>query len=95
MANSIYNKYKNLNQGFTRPPQNNGLGNILAQLHQVQQNPSAILDILAQSGKINQQQYQELQQYKNNPQQIVNYLYNHGNANELEQAKQQMNNLNM
>ena len=96
MANSIYNKYRNINQGFSRPPQNNGgLLNILSQLRQVQQNPGAILDIMLQNGRITQQQYQEMQQYKDNPQMLVQYLMQHGHASEINQAQQQANNLNM
>lgn len=92
MASQLFNKYKNLGQGFM-PSQNKM--NILTQLAQVQKNPGYIIDILLQSGKINQQQYQELQQYKNNPQAIAEYLMNHGNADAINQAKQQANNFNI
>jgi len=51
-------------------------------------NPGAILDILLQNGKINQQQYSELQQYKNNPEAVGNYLISHGKQNEIYQAEQ-------
>ena len=94
MANSIYNKYRNISQNIPRPPQNN-IMNLISQLRQVQQNHGHILDILLESGKINQQQYQELQPYKDNPQQIYNYLCNCGNTNELNKAIQQARGLNI
>lgn len=51
-----------------------------------------ILDILLQSGKINNQQYNELQPYKNDPQQIASYLMNSGNANKLNEIMNKVNN---
>lgn len=81
MGNPLYNL---LNRN-----QNNGMINIINQVRQLQNNPGMILDILAQNGKITQQQYNELQPYRNNPQEIYNYLFDHGNADQLNQAQQQ------
>ena len=53
MPNPLFNRFGNMNQ--------NSGGNILHQLAQIKKNPSAILDILLQNGKINQQQYNDLQ----------------------------------
>ena len=82
MPNPLFNRFGNV--------QNNGFqgDNIITQLARIKKNPGAILDILLQNGKINQQQYSDLQQYKNNPQAIVNYLTQHGNANQINQAQQ-------
>lgn len=66
----------------------NNLLNILNQYAQIKNDPGKIIDILVQNGKINQQQYNELQPMRNNPQQIVNYLFQHGNANQINQAQQ-------
>ena len=87
MANPLYNMLMNNSVGMNFKP--NNVMNIISQVRQLQNNPGQILDILLQSGKINQQQYNELQPYKNNPQQIFNYLVNNGNANALKQAQQQ------
>lgn len=87
MSNPLFNKFG----GMTH--QNNYRGNILSQIAQVKRNPGAILDILLQSGKINQQQYGELQPYKNNPQAIFQYLLNSGKQNELRDAEQAINQL--
>ena len=65
-----------------------GIVNALKQYRQLQNNPGAILDILLQNGKINNQQYNELQPIRNDPQQIVNYLVQHGNASQINQAQQ-------
>ena len=88
MMNPLYNRYGG---GSSYIPQNknNNFVNLLKQFSQVQRNPSAILDILLNNGKINQQQYNDLQPYRNNPQQIFNYLMNNGKANELNIAQQQ------
>jgi len=67
---TVTSMFNNLNAGSGRIS-NNSVGfanNLLTQARQCQQNPNAILDILAQAGKINQQQYQELQQYNGNAQ---------------------------
>lgn len=92
MANPLFNRF-----GNTQPRGNgNGLLNILNQYKQIQNDPGKILDVLLNNGKINQQQYDELQPMRNNPQQIVNYLSQHGNASQINQASQmisQMNNL--
>ena len=80
----LYNLLNNINR-------NNGGNNILSliyQAKQMQNNPGQVLDILLYNNKIDQQQYNELQQYKNNPWQVFNYLMNHGNSNELNQAQQ-------
>ncbi len=57
----------------------------------VKNNPGAILDILLQKGKINQQQYYELQQYKNNPEAIGRYLINSGYGDAINYAERQIN----
>ena len=84
MPNPLYNKF-----GGNRQP-----NNILSQLIQVQKNPAAILDILLQNGKINQQQYNDMKPFGNNPEQIVNYLVQHGNSNQINQATQMANQIN-
>ena len=91
MAN-LFDQFKNISAP-TRMPQNNNSMNILSMYKQVQNNPSMIVDILLQSGKINQAQYNDLQAYKNNPQMIVNYLLSNGNNGELSKIISQLNNL--
>lgn len=88
MPNNLFNRFGNmgLNQNYA----NTG-NNIKSQLAQLRRNPGAILDILFQNGKINQQQYFDLQQYKNNPEMIGRYLINNGKANEINQAQQDAN----
>lgn len=87
MGNSLFNRFGNTG--------NNSIGNsgnnILSYITQVQKNPEVILDILMQNGKINQQQYNELQQFKNNPKDIVYYLLNNGNPNQKNQMQQSIN----
>lgn len=87
MATSLFNRFGNPGWQQNYQPQRNST-NILHQLAMLKNNPGAILDILLQNGKINQQQYSELQQYKNNPQAIGNYLISHGKQNEIYQAEQ-------
>ena len=89
MPTPLFNRFGNFGgrQNY-QPPRNPG-NNILHQLAMLKNNPGAILDILLQNGKINQQQYSELQQYKNNPSAIGNYLINHGKQNEIYQAEQE------
>lgn len=96
MSNPLFNKFGGGN--YYSPPQRmmpqnsgNGLINLIRQYKQIQNNPGAILDILLQNGKINQQQYNELQSVRNNPQQIFNYLSQHGNASQLNMAQQMFN----
>lgn len=81
MPNSLFNKFGNIGRQHT--PQNN----IFAQLMSLRSNPGGILDILLQSGKINQQQYTELQPYKNNPEAIGKYLINCGKGVEISNAE--------
>lgn len=90
MPGSLFNRFGNANQNYQR----NNSGNIISQLAQVKKDPGAILDILLRNGKINQQQYNDLQQYRNNPEMIGQYLINHGKANEIGQAEQQVNQMN-
>lgn len=90
MPGSLFNRFGNANQNYQR----NNSGNIISQLAQVKKDPGAILDILLRNGKINQQQYNDLQQYRNNPEMIGQYLINHGRANEIGQAEQQANQMN-
>lgn len=76
MANPLFNMLAgNIN--------NSPVTNIISQYQQLQKDPGKIVDILYQNGKINQQQFNELQPIKNNPEQIVNYLSKNGNSNLL------------
>ena len=91
MANPLFNKFGN-NQSFgMRSGGNNGILGLINQYRQIQNDPGRILDILLNSGKINQQQYNDLQSVRNNPQQIINYLSMNGNVNQLNQASQMAN----
>jgi hypothetical protein len=54
----------------------------------VSRSPGVILDIMLNNGKINRQQYNDLQQFRNNPEMICKYLMNNGRANELNYAQQ-------
>lgn len=85
MPNNLFNRFGNMNSNQNYANTSN---NIISQLAQLRRNPSAILDILFQNGKINQQQYSDLQQYKNNPEMIGRYLINNGKASEISQAQQ-------
>ena len=97
MINPLFNRfggtYKPNNQTGGINNSGSGIINALRQYRQLQNDPGAILDILLQNGKINQQQYNELQPMRNNPQQIVNYLAQHGNSSQINQAKQMANDL--
>ena len=86
MPSFIRNKFDNMSQFVS----NQSRLNISNQIKMIQEDSGAILDILLQNGKINQQQYAELQPYRNNPQMIFNYLSNNGNYNELNGYKQQV-----
>lgn len=88
MANPLFNRFGNFNN---YQPRNNG-NSILAQIAQLKRDPGSILDIMLNNGKINQQQYNELQQYRNNPEMIGKYLINNGKANEINNAADQANN---
>lgn len=90
MANPLFNRFGNQNNQQYYGQRNQG-NNIISQLAMLKKNPGAILDILIQNGKINQQQYNDLQQYKNNPEMIGKYLINSGKANEINQAEQTAN----
>ena len=83
MPNPLFNKFGNNNAS-----RGGGLLNILNQYKQIQNDPGKILDVLLNNGKINQQQYNELQPMRNDPKQIFTYLSQHGNANQLNQAQQ-------
>lgn len=72
---------------------NSPVGNIMIQYMQLKQDPGKILDLLFQNGKINMQQYNDLQPYRNNPQAIVNYLSMNGNANQINNAENLANQL--
>ena len=101
MGNPLYNMFTNMmmnrviGQGQSFPPGGGGgnTPNIYQQIQMLQRDTGAILDILAMSGKINQQQYSELQPYKNDPQKMVQYLINNGRADEIGKAQQDANNL--
>ena len=84
MPNDLFNRYGNMNNY-------NGATNIFSQLAMLRKNPAMILDILLQNGKINQQQYNDLQQFKNNPEMIGKYLINNGMRNEINHAQQVAN----
>ena len=85
MPNSLFNKYGNTGQQY-RP-----YNNLVTQLMSLRNNPGGILDILLQNGKINQQQYAELQPYKNNPELIGKYLINSGFGGDIKNAEQDAN----
>lgn len=70
---------------------NNNNNNFYDQLQMVKRDSGAILDILLQNEKINNQQYMELQPYRNNPAMIVNYLMNHGYADQINAMANRMN----
>lgn len=95
MGNPLFNRFGNGFYGTNNAVQNpsNNIFNILRQYRQIQNDPGAILDILFQHGKIDQQQYNELWPMRNNPQQIVNYLSQHGKANQINQAQQIANSI--
>lgn len=76
MSNNLFQKFGNMVS--SHQTMNNTSVNILSQLAMLKNNPGGILDILLQSGKINQLQYNQLQPYRNNPEAIVNYLINNG-----------------
>lgn len=86
---SLFQRFNALNQQANT----GGQRNMLSQFMNLKNNPSQIVDMLLQSGKITQQQYAELQQYKNNPEQIGMYLMNHGAAPQLNYLIQQLNNI--
>ena len=84
MSNPLFNRFGN----NPAPRSGGGLLNILNQYRQIQNDPGKILDVLLNNGKINQQQYNDLQPMRNNPKQIVEYLSTHGNASQINQAQQ-------
>lgn len=90
MANFLFQRYGN-NQQRNIQQRNNQ--NIISQLMSLRNNPGGILDILFQSGKINQQQYNELQPYKNDPETIGRYLINNGWSDQIKQSEQVANQL--
>lgn len=49
-----------------------GIGDVIRIYQQVRQNPSMLSQILLQNGRINQNQYQAMQNM--NPQEMANYL---------------------
>lgn len=92
MPNFLFNRFGAGNQSSRPPAAGN---NIISQLAQIKRNPSAILDILLQNGKITQSQYNDLQPYKNNPEMIGRYLMNSGHAGEINQAQQMANQMGL
>ena len=100
MPNNLFNRFGNANSNINNQNYSSGnslpYNNIIAQFMQLNNNPGLILDIMLRNGKINQQQYNELQPYKNNPEMIGQYLMNNGKINEINNAtqlaKQKMNN---
>lgn len=93
MGNPLFNRFGGGYQPNNQVNNSGGIIGALRQYRQLQNDPGAILDILLHNGKINQQQYNELQPMRNNPQQIVNYLAQHGNASQINQAQQIANGL--
>lgn len=87
MPNFLFNRFGNNNLQQS----NNNNNNLINQFMSLRNNPSGILDILIQKGKITQQQYNDLQSYKNNPEAIVKYLINNGCSNEIKHAEQAAN----
>lgn len=87
MATPLFQRYGNYQQ------QNQLRGNLAYQMAMLKNNPGYILDILLQSNKITQAQYNELQPYKNNPEAIGRYLINSGKQGEINQAEQTANNM--
>lgn len=84
MSNPLFNRFGNTSMSNNS---GNKLLSILSQYKQIQNDPGKILDVLLNSGKINQQQYNDLQPLRNNPKQIVEYLSRNGNANQIDQAQ--------
>lgn len=68
MMNNIFDK-------FRQPNGQPNMFNIMQQFRQVQQNPSQIGQLLYNSGRINQQQLQDIQKMSN-PREIGEYLLN-------------------
>lgn len=66
--NNIFDK-------FRQPNGQPNMFNIMQQFRQVQQNPSQIGQLLYNSGRINQQQLQDIQKMSN-PREIGEYLLN-------------------
>ena len=67
-VNNIFDK-------FRQPNGQPNMFNIMQQFRQVQQNPSQIGQLLYNSGRINQQQLQDIQKMSN-PREIGEYLLN-------------------
>lgn len=65
------------------------MNNFINQIREIQKNPSQISQMLYQSGKINQAQFEQLQGLKS-PQQIGEYLLNNNiiQNNQLAQLQQ-------
>lgn len=87
MSNPLYKQFGG------QPPFNpaNRLGNAMqmaSMFKQIQNDPSKIADILLQSNRINQQQYEQLKQFNGNPEQMGRFLLQSGVINQ-----QQINSL--
>lgn len=102
----LFNIYGNTYQNQGNAPQfqsqqqmyqqnGNARNNILTQFMMVKNNPGAVLDIMLRNGKINQQQYNDLQQYRDDPLMMVRYLANNGKSAELNYAEQIGNQMNI
>lgn len=73
MSNPLFNKFG--------PSQNYSRMNPLQMANlfrQVQSNPSKITDLLLQNGRINKQQYDDMQKFGGNPEAIAKYLLENG-----------------
>lgn len=68
-------KVNNIFDKFRQPNGQPNMFNIMQQFRQVQQNPSQIGQLLYNSGRINQQQLQDIQKMSN-PREIGEYLLN-------------------
>lgn len=92
MPNPLFNRFGNMMSNSNN--QVKPSGNIISQIAKVKKDPGFVLDIMLQNGKINYQQYNELQPYRNNLEMIVKYLINNGKANEINQAENAINQIN-
>ena len=88
MSNPYFNRFGGNTQYNNRGSQNE---NILSQFARLKNNPGEILDIMLRNGKINQQQYNDLQLYRDNPEAIGKYLINNGMGGDINRAQQVAN----
>jgi len=74
--------------GMNRSPMN--MINMIQQIRQMQQNPNGLADLLKSSGKINQQQYDEIKAFNGDAKKIGEYLIHSGSMpqQQVQQAYQ-------